>query len=80
MIACPLCEALFTRYEFALDEGYSQLIPLLRRALRKHGRQGHDLKTVLDISMYFTSIDLYRQWVSPWLAAPAGDAGEEGRR
>lgn len=70
MIACPLCEALFTRYELALEYDFIHLAPLLKKSLRRHGRRAHDTRLLLDVSMYFTSQAVYRRWRAEMLNSP----------
>lgn len=75
-LQCPLCEALFTRYEIALDEQLDFLAPLYYAALSAHARRPHDFVTTLDVSMYMTTpLAVYHRW----LAARGVAGGEEGR-
>lgn len=80
MILCPLCENLFTRFEYALDGQWDTLATLLSRALAEHGQQSHDTLTLLDISMFFSvPMDVYRAWIALRLAPAPGVAdGEAG--
>lgn len=67
MIACPLCDALFTRYEIALSEQFDFLLEPLRAALSEHGKQVHTTEMLINSSMYFTSLNVYRRWLQAQL-------------